>query len=291
MNKFKRRFAVVKLKGGFGNQLFQIMFINHLKNMGIKVLIDTSFFSLTNDKLIKNNLTKRNLVLSLEIFGLKKNNFILIIFFNLFFHIFKKFNFKIKNKIIANQFYGHHFDIKKLGYLNIFDGYWKDLNILTKNINYLFNSLYGIDSFKNEIIKKPELSSMMIHIRRTDFIENGWSLSEEFYFESIKKIVSIKGEQEIDIFTDDGAWVENSRINKNFKIRNIYSENKNENPFSSFLKMLNYENFIIGNSTFAFFPAYLKAKENSIVIVPDPWFKNGDHPNIAKNNWLKIKNT
>jgi len=286
-----KRIAVVKLKGGFGNQLFQIMFINHLKNIGIKVLIDASFFSFKDRKFEKYNLTKRELVLSLDTFGLKKGNPVLIFITNISFHVLKKLNFKIKNKIIANIFYGNDYDLKKLGYLNIFDGYWKDSNILTKNINYLFNSLYGIDSFKNEIIKKPELSSMMIHIRRTDFIENGWSLSEEFYFESIKKIVSIKGEQEIDIFTDDGAWVENSRINKNFKIRNIYSENKNENPFSSFLKMLNYENFIIGNSTFAFFPAYLKAKENSIVIVPDPWFKNGDHPNIAKNNWLKIKNT
>ena len=48
------------------------------------------------------------------------------------FHILKKFNFKIKNKIIANTFYGNEYDPKELGYLNIFDGYWKDSKITYK---------------------------------------------------------------------------------------------------------------------------------------------------------------
>ena len=288
--KFKR-IAIVKLKGGFGNQLFQIMFINHLKTKGIKVLVDTSFFSIKDYKLEQNNLTKRELVLPLDTFGLKSVSRVLIYLINISFQILKKFNFKIKNKIIANIFYGHDYDPKRLGYLNIFDGYWKDPNILKKNINYLFNSFYSIDSFKKNIIKKPEKNTLLVHVRRTDFVDNGWALSEKFYIDSIRTIFSKKGDQKIDIFTDDAEWVKNSYIYEKFDIRNIYSENKNENPFSSFLKMLNYENFIIGNSTFAFFPAYLKAKETSIVIVPDPWFKNGDHPSISKNNWLKIKNT
>ena len=134
-----KRIAIVKLKGGFGNQLFQIMFINHLKNMGIKVLTDTSFFNFKDHKFTKNNLTKRELVLSLDTFGLKKGNPVLIFIINISFHVLKKLNFKIKNKIIANTFYGNEYDPKKLGYLNIFDGYWKDANLLAKNINYLFN--------------------------------------------------------------------------------------------------------------------------------------------------------
>ena len=285
-----KRIAVVKLKGGFGNQLFQIMFINNLKNSGMKVLIDTSFFNYKNSKFKKNNLTKRELVLSLDTFELVRTNPILIYIFNISFHILKKLNFKFKNKLIANTFYGHEYDPKKLGYLNIFDGYWKNPEILIKNINYMFNSLYSIEEFKKEINKKPESNSLMIHIRRTDFIDNGWSLSEEFYIDSIEKILSIKGDQKIDIYTDDGNWVENSKIYQNFKIRNIHSENRSENPFFTFLKMLNYENFIIGNSTFAFFPAYLKAKVNSVVIFPDPWFKNSTHPKIAKNNWISVPN-
>ena len=285
-----KRIAIVKLKGGFGNQLFQIMLINHLKNMGIKVLVDISFFKIKDNKLEQNNLTKRELVLPLDTFGLKSVNRVSIYFINMSFQILKKFNFKFKNKIIANTFYGHDFDPKSLGYLNIFDGYWKDPNILKKNINYLFTSFYSIDSFKEIIIKKPEKNTLMVHVRRTDFIDNGWALSEKFYIDSIRTISSKKGNQKIDIFTDDKDWVKNSYIYEKFNIRNIYSENKNENPFYSFLKMLNYENFIIGNSTFAFFPAYLKAKENSIVIVPDPWFKNSTHPDIAKDSWISVKN-
>ena len=285
-----KRFAVVKLKGGFGNQLFQIMFINNLRNLGMKVLIDTSFFHYKDYKLKKDNLTKRELVLSLDIFGLRSAHPIIIYIFTISFHALKKLNFKFMNKLIANTFYGHEYDPKQLGYLNIFDGYWKNPEIINKNINFIFNSLYSIDSFKKEILKKPESSSLMIHIRRTDFIDNGWSLSEEFYIKSIEKIITLKGDQKIDIFTDDGEWVKDSKIYQKFNIRKIYSENKSENPFFTFLKMLNYENFIIGNSTFAFFPAYLKAKVNSVVIIPDPWFKNSSHPNIAKNSWIRVPN-
>ena len=54
--------------------------------------------------------------------------------------------------------------------------------------------------------------------------------------------------------------------------------------------MLKYKHFIVGNSSFAFWAAYLKSDINSYVTVPDPWIKNHNHPVLRKTNWHTIKN-
>ena len=55
--------------------------------------------------------------------------------------------------------------------------------------------------------------------------------------------------------------------------------------------MLEYENFVVGNSSFAFWAAYLGSKENSFVTVPQPWFRNNDHPTLRKDYWIVVNNT
>ena len=37
------KYALVDLKGGLGNQIFQISFANYLKNFGFNVFLDTTF--------------------------------------------------------------------------------------------------------------------------------------------------------------------------------------------------------------------------------------------------------
>lgn len=285
-----KKIAVISIKGGFGNQLFQVVFVNHLKKLGFKVFIDTSFFKLNENHLKQNNITKRSLILPLSAFNFRETNNLNIRLIKFLFNLLKRFNLKFNNRIVANKFTGHSFDINKTGFINIFDGYWKNPEILESNLTFLVENLSKNKNFSRQFNNIPNKNTLLVHVRRTDFIENGWDLSEDYYSESINFVFEKKGKQKIDIFTDDESWVKDSTFYKTFEINNIYKENKEESPFEDFIKMLNYENFIIGNSTFAFFPAYLKAKENSIVIVPDPWFKNGSHPNIAKSEWIKIKN-
>ena len=285
-----KKIALVNLKGGFGNQLFQIIFAEYLKNFGFSVFIDTSFYNLNDNYLTKNEITKRSLTLPLSIFNLKKTNKFYLVIFKSLFHLLKKFNKKFNRKIYANKFTGHEFDINEVGYINIFDGYWKNLKFLEYNSKFLIDCLSKNKKFKLEFKKNVNKNTLLVHVRRTDFLKNGWELSEDFYLESIDFVIKKKGKQKIDIFTDDENWVKNTNFYKKFNVNSIFAVQQNESPFNDFIKMLNYENFIIGNSTFAFFPPYMKAKDENIVIVPDPWFKYADHPDISKENWIKIKN-
>ena len=39
-----KQYAIVDLKGGLGNQIFQIAYALHLQSLGIKAVVDTHFF-------------------------------------------------------------------------------------------------------------------------------------------------------------------------------------------------------------------------------------------------------
>ena len=75
-----RKKAIVVIKGGFGNQLFQYCLANHLKKNNFEVKIDTSFYNI-NDFDTKN--TYRHLSFTPQELGFKKANKFSIIIFNL----------------------------------------------------------------------------------------------------------------------------------------------------------------------------------------------------------------
>ena len=93
-----------------------------------------------------------------------------------------------------------------------------------------------------------------------------------------------------DIFTDDPEWVKNQYIFKD--VNKIFAQKTNTEieTIETFAKLMNYQNTVIGNSTFSFLSAFIKGSENETVITCDPWYTNSNHPTLAKPGWIKIKN-
>ena len=54
--------------------------------------------------------------------------------------------------------------------------------------------------------------------------------------------------------------------------------------------MINFENYVIGNSTFSLIPAILSKTEKSKLIVSDPRFKHSDSDLKFNEAWTKIQN-
>tara|TARA_B100001121_G_scaffold309653_1_gene337290 strand:- start:8176 stop:9033 length:858 start_codon:yes stop_codon:yes gene_type:complete len=276
----KQKKAVVIIKGGFGNQLFQFAFANYLKSLNFKVSINIDFFNNSDP-----NSTNRNLVIPVEYFDLKVTT------------VFEKIYYKFLKKIISNNsnnymktFKGYEVNIADTVEINIFDGYWKNLKYLEDQKNYIVDSLKKNkilnESFKNEI--KP--NSTAIHIRRGDFLKNGWNLDIEFYEESLNHLNENIENFSFDIFTDDPEWVKNQYIFKD--VNKIFAQKTNTEieTIETFAKLMNYQNTVIGNSTFSFLSAFIKGSENETVITCDPWYTNSNHPTLAKPGWIKIKN-
>lgn len=294
--------ATVFMKGGFGNQLFQLCLANYLKKHGFKVKVNTDLFSE-----IKFD-TPRELILPLENFGLVEEN----LFLKFMFNYFLKLNSSnlINNSVLKGLFSNYKFTKDTDDILNqinnkiFLNGYWKDMKYLENNKDWLIKSIKKNKIISNEWKYNLDDNQAMIHVRRGDFKKDDRDLHVTYYDKSIKLLLQKNKNLKFDIFTDDQEWVKNQSIfniadnifaqqggkNTNNELPDIDGIDDRDETIITFSKMLNYKHFIAGNSSFAFWAAFIRSDESSIVTVPKPWFRNNNHPTLQKANWYVIEN-
>lgn len=125
-----------------------------------------------------------------------------------------------------------------------------------------------------------------IHVRRGDYLKNPnyhFNLPFDYYVNGIKLLNST---HPYVIFSDDIEWCKNNFIGKDF----IFMDT--EKDYIELFVMANANNFIISNSSFSWWGAWLSQKENKKVIAPINWFgPHAAHINtkdIIPEEWIKI---
>jgi hypothetical protein len=271
---------VVKLQGGLGNQLFQYAFGRAVSLHYQQPLYFDMKFLL--DRSPRENFVFRDY--DLDLFDLPE----------------VKFYNSERNSLIekTKQFFG----IKQITYFNeksfsfdptvfelnkkhlYFDGYWQSPKYFEENSELL----------KKEFVLKNKLTihqqqllvqiqqdeSVCINFRRTDFVTIDSAISHHgvppltFYYESVRKIKALKENSKLKfyIFSDDIEWCRH-----NFKLEDdlifVTHDLYKGERFSSYMQlMIACKNFIIPNSTFAWWAAWLSTTENKLVISPKQWF-------------------
>ena len=276
--------CIVEIQGGLGNQLFQLNFANYLKLKGNKVKLSI--------KLINKDIpgvTKREILIPFSFFNLKEVNVLEQTMLSAFLKIQNKSIFKENLKQRVGYFKGYDFNNSDLKSNNYFRGYWKNLRFLNKE--FTINALSKNKLIDHNIRQLTNPGSTMLHIRRDDYLANGWELPLSFYKKSIDDMRTHKENFYYDIFTDDLEYVKSHKIFGG--VNNVFSKSINPNyddTLETFSMMLNYENYIVGNSSFSFWPAYINSTDKSRVVVADPWFKNSNHPTLKKANWHTVEN-
>ena len=289
----KKNNIVVEIKGGFGNQIFQFIFANYLKEKGFRVKVNTRFYNQFEKKNTKID-TFRQLILGEEFFDFKNISY----FYFKFLRLNKKINEsrKIKKilKEVKNPIYiklkDSNFSAELLNKKFIhLDGYWQNIDYLISEKEFLYKSLSKNKILENSFQNPRIENSTMLIVRRGDYVDIDEDLGLDFYKNSIDYLKSNIGEFHLEIFTDDVKWVKSKNIFADAK--NIYGpEEMPLKVIDLFGRMINNQHFIIGNSTFSLMAAFLGEKEDSIVLVADPWFRKRDYENLTKDNWIKIKN-
>ena len=289
----KRIIIIVEIKGGFGNQLFQFAFANSLRKMGYNVKVKTDFYEQfnNNNKYID---TYRQQILPETYFGFNKTSKLT----NKFLYWTHKVNeSKSLKKIFGdfkNPFYiklkDSNYSLDKLSKKVVhLDGYWQNIDYLISNKKYLKESLSKNRDVRNSFKQHASHNSVMLNVRRNDYLEIGEELNEDFYLESIRYLESRIENLELNIFTDDLSWVKNNKIFSSAK--NIYGpEDEPDKVIELFSKMIQHKHFVVGNSTFSLIAALLCEHSDSVTIIASPWFKQKVKKNLAKDNWIKIKN-
>ena len=287
-----KKIAIVEIKGGFGNQIFQFAFANYIRKLGYKVYINNRFYNYQNQN-TKNN-THRELIVNEKSFNFENVRESLLNIFK----ILIKLSASNKTKwlfIIFNNFFAklsdHNFKADNLNYKFLYlDGYWQNLEYLMNNIDFIKKSLSNNQVLENALENKSSPNELLMIVRRGDYIQMEEELNLEFYINALNYFKNRNIDTNLNIFTDDVDWVKSK---KELNIaKNLYGpEDSPDGVINLFSKMLQNEHFIISNSTFALIAAVLSEKNSSHVLVADPWFRNSINNNLSKKNWIKIPNT
>lgn len=289
---------VIKLWGGFGNQLFQYAFgfvlskikddslsfdtsfyENQPKYVGKRAYIDQSKFP----KIILNNHFKRNSLINLiesryishvirHKTGLKLSAFHYYIFVEKLYKYFYEIPYK-KNKI------------------NYYDGYWQSAKYFEQyrdEILDLFTPDHEIQQAANDW--RDNLNSdccIAVHIRRGDYIRKGnKSFTQDIYY--YKKAIEYFNKRYKNalfcVFSDDIEWC---RKQLSYLENVVYVENRVENgDIIDLFSIALCNHGIMSISTFSWWGNWLrKDNSNSLVIYPKGKYFN-DH--FMPDEWMCI---
>jgi hypothetical protein len=268
--------------GGTGNQMFQYAFARNLSLKYNKTLkIDLSFLKNKNMGL---DFVYRDYSLNIfniyEDFNIDKNHFIKI----------NEPCFEYEQNVLDMI----HSNSDSNFLLN---GYWqssKYFKEFEKEIRKDFtfrdeieNSNSYVKEMLNDIKSK---NSVLLNIRRTDYLNTNYHgvMGKEYIDKSVKLIESKIKNPRYFLFSDDLDW-----CRENIKLPNmtIVNHSYKGDRFSYYLQLMkNCKHFIIPNSSFAWWAAWLNQNESKIVITPKQWFTdtNIKTTDLIPNDWIRI---
>ena len=296
---------IVNLKGGLGNQMFQYAIgycLSRKKNTSL-------YFDTRLMEEHKINPPPRNVPrdFDLDVFDIEKklvknNDLFKVLLFSNNYRI-RKFITMLLDKLSLfafyekNRLYDKRIFISK--YKNLYlDGLWQSEKYFKDNRSEILK-IYNFDKIKNkkeniDFLNKINFEkSICLNVRRTDFVNNPEHniVNMEYYKKAIQKIQNIIGNDvELYIFSDDLEWCKNnfSFIDKKYFIEHNLAGYK----FYNYLYLMsNFKNFIIPNSSFAWWAAWLSKKNDKVIIVPEKWSGLVNHKfiDIIPQNWIKIQ--
>lgn len=150
--------------------------------------------------------------------------------------------------------------------------------------------------FINEI---SSVNAVCVHVRRGDYFNSNWKCLQvcdfDYYNNGINYILDNVENPVFFVFSnthDDIEWVRN-----NYRFYDKKGEREivlkyvdlNNPDYEEFRLMYSCKHFIISNSTFSWWGAYVAEKEDTVVIVPKRWNLAYDNDTtIYLSNWIKL---
>ena len=284
------KLAIVKLRGGLGNQMFQYaaaLYFAHTNS--IKYLLTDNSLFLINKK----TFTKRNF--ELDIFNLNIHS---LCNFNTY--LLRVFYFFFKKIKVLNIVNNTNFFINSNSLIYLLDDYFQNESFFNSNTQ-LINDAYSFEHIiknldKINLINYTKIintNAISIHIRRGDYLNlDNMNYHGVCNIEYYKKAVNFIEKKFTNItyfiFSDDIEWVKNNFTFINTNNINYIDNNINLSYIDMFL-MSKCKHNIIANSTFSWWSAWLNTNINKIIIAPSNWFVTNSTINtIIPSHWVII---
>jgi hypothetical protein len=172
-------------------------------------------------------------------------------------------------------------------------GYFQTYRFAELNkVKSLMSSLTLQDKkiFEYTELAKQE-SPLIVHIRLGDYLQESdfGVLSKEYYDRAISLMVSKYKFERIWVFSDE---IENAKsyIPNRFMALCRWIDDHNDSACLTLEKMRLGHGYVIGNSSFSWWGAYLTRTISAPTIAPYPWFIRMKQPNeLLPPNWITIE--
>lgn len=282
----KNKYISFLLMGGFGNQIFQYCKAKDFQNLGFNTTIDTSNYARFKGVDMYPNI-HREQVFPISYFGFEETpRNIKLIYKNL--QKIKKLHLLPFSLNPSKEINDQNIYEEKYKKYNMAIGYWQDISLVKKYKKFIIESLSKNEILLKRFSSKATAGSTLLHIRRGDYVNLNENLNDNFYQKALNYCKNNIDNFNYQVFTDDYEWVKSNKLFKDATY--IHTDNISiENTIETFGEMLNNENFIVGNSTFPLIASILSEKENSKIIVADPWFINKKRNLNFPENWIKVE--
>lgn len=289
----------VRLKGGMGNQMFQYAFgLGQAARLGTSMKLDSSALL---DRARGKDFVYRDFDLS--IFNVEPEFGISPVLLRKLYKVkssslsrwVKK---QAANGLIIEKEKNFHVDQKLIeNPINnaLYDGWWQSEKYF-ENVKHEVRKAF---QFKQPLLAESEdlyqqicdTNSVCLNVRRTDFLTtpslNATNL--EYFLKSAEKMANLVEKPHFFIFSDDIEWCrEHIRLDHP---RHMVTHDMKGYKFGNYLHLMKTcKNFIIPNSSFAWWAVWLNENLEKKVIVPKNWFNEGDFDtsDLVPNSWIRV---
>lgn len=211
---------------------------------------------------------------------------------------------KLQRKMMSYNFYKEKsfcfdpevFNLKSNTYL---DGFWQSPKYFNKIKNtiskvFLFQDYLpdALTTLANEI---ENSNSICLHVRRGDYVSHPNAnkfhgvKGIDYFDTAISLVAQILTDIKIYVFSDDISWcIQN--LKSEFITTFVEYEYPHKKPKDYFRLMILCKHFIIPNSSFSWWAAWLNQNPQKIVIAPKKWFNDPmiDTSDLIPDNWVTI---
>lgn len=270
---------IVRLQGGLGNQLFQLAYAKkqYEENEFEEVVLDISYF----EKKHIRNLELDKIEIDPNIIMKSQSGIwaeLLYAVYRGISKIYYKLNigeFQMLIRMGKREYFfcgrePKEYTIKKN--TRYCAGYYQNCKIadFIKYDDYIVKNMGENAMFYCDEIKRCE-ETIAVSIRMgEDYYKFGWPVCEkEYYVEGIKRLLAIHPKSSIFVFSDCIKDVESEKWFANFEQVVLV---KDIDAAEGIALMKECDNFVISNSTFAWWGAHLSSNDDKLIIAPNYFY-------------------
>jgi len=287
---------IIRLAGGLGNQMFQYALGRHLAYKN-QTDLKLDIFELKKNRLrdyqLKHLKIKGKVDQGLalrKIHWQAKSKTFLVKRFKKFSNLFKNIYLEKEKFKFDPQVFKQKKDIYLYGHWQSFK-YFEDIKEIIKKD---FSFKEKLNKKNKQVLEKIiNSNSVALHIRRSDYLTDKQAkkfhdlCSMRYYYIALEKIKREVKKPHFFIFSDDIKW---ARKNLRFKNQlDFINVNSIKQGYKDLRLMKNCKHFIIANSTFSWWSAWLSENKKKIIVAPKKWLKTERKVyDLLPKEWLKL---